>query len=59
MTLQLTDIVIILFIIGMIKGIAVGSEFNFIHWIRYGKLYMRWYKNHRQTFKEFKDRWHS
>lgn len=28
-----------------IKSILIGSEFNFVHWLRYGNRYWSWYFN--------------
>ena len=28
-----------------LKTITVGSEFNFAHWIKYGRAYTKWYFN--------------
>jgi|GEM_PF-5084106 len=35
------------------KCIFIGGEFNFIHWIKYGKDYVNWYYN-REEYLDYK-----
>jgi hypothetical protein len=46
------NLITICFVIVWLKAITIGSDFNFILWIKYGKLYTNWYNN-RPTFKDF------
>jgi hypothetical protein len=34
---------VLLFTLYFIKGITIGSEFNFLYWYKYGKKYTKWY----------------
>jgi len=38
----------------LVKAITIGSDFNFYHWIRYGKEYTKWYN--RTSRPKFMDR---
>lgn len=47
----MTDLWIVLGAFIVIKSLTIGSDFNFVNWIRYGKKYTDWYCN-RPSFKD-------
>jgi hypothetical protein len=46
----MSDWFYILLIVCFIKSTIIGSDFNFVHWIRYGSRYWYWYMN-RERFE--------
>ena len=43
---------LVLLILVFLKAVIVGSDFSFVNWFKYGKLYTKWY-NSRPTFKKY------
>ena len=39
------NIILVLIILVVCKAVLIGSEFNFITWIKYGKRYTKFYNS--------------
>lgn len=49
---RLSTIFYIIISIVTLKAIIIGSDFNFCDFIKYGKIYSKWYFD-RETFKDY------
>ena len=53
MEINLGILIVLLFI--ALKSLVIGSDFNFIAWIKDKKKYIDWYSS-RETYSEFKNK---
>ena len=50
--MDIVTMAIIIIGLDWVKGVTIGSEFNFFYWLRYQAEYTKWYFDNERT--EFK-----